>query len=96
MKSLSENGFHWLMGALLLGSCFIDPLIQTALPTWDPPLPGLATVIIGLIWVGRFASWRLELAEESRRVLKDRVERLERRTAALEDELRARNKPFTP
>ncbi|MHC5066780.1 MAG: hypothetical protein ACYTG5_22730 [Planctomycetota bacterium] len=96
MKSLSENGFHWLMGALLLGSCFLDPLIQRGLPSWDPPLPSLVTVIIGLIWVGRFASWRLELEEESNRVLKDRVERLERKTNALEDELRARSGPFTP
>lgn len=96
MKSMNENGFHWLMGALLIGSCYFDPLMQRVLPTWDPPLPSLATTVIGLIWVGRYAAWRLELAEESRRTLKHRIERLENRSDAFEDELRRKNDPFSP
>lgn len=95
MKSMNENKFHWLMGALLLGSCFLDPLMLQVLTTWDPPQPSFATTVIGLIWVGRYSAWRLELAEESRRVLSSRIEQLEHRSTAVEDELRRKNDPFS-
>jgi hypothetical protein len=87
--TVNERNFHWLMGALLLGSCFVDSLMRDALPTWNPPEASLVTMVIGLVWVGRFAAWRNARVGDDLRVLRDRIERLEQRTGAIDDDLRA-------
>lgn len=90
MISIPEHRFHWLMGALFLGSTFVDQGMARLVSSWNPPQASLITVVIGLVWVGRLVVWRGDRAGERERVLDDRIERLERKIGALEDELRER------
>lgn len=89
MRTLGENGFHWLMGALLVGSSFLDPAMRAVLPTWRPPQVSFVTLVLGLIWVGLFAAHRMHLLHDRLRVLEDRAERTERKVEGLEDDARA-------
>lgn len=88
MRTLGENGFHLLMGALLIGSSFLDPALRALVPTWRPPEVSFVTVVLGLIWVGRFTTSRIHDLADKLRVLEDRTERGERKIATLEDEAR--------
>ncbi len=88
---MHERNFHLLMGACLFASTFVDRAMRTVMPGWDPPAVGLLSLVLGLIWVGLFAAWRVRLADEQITVLKDRAERSERKLGALEDELRRLN-----
>jgi hypothetical protein len=90
MRSLKERNFHLLMAGLLLTSCFLDPAVRSVVPDWNPPRVGMVTLALALVWLGRWLAWRGDRLDDQIRVLKDRAERLERKTAALEDELRAR------
>ena len=83
MRTLRENGFHLLMGALLLASSFLDPAMRTLLPTWRPPQVSFVTIVLGLIWVGRFAAHRMHELLDRLRVLEDRTERNERKVREL-------------
>jgi len=88
MRSLGENGFHVLMGALLIGSSFLDSAMRALVPTWRPPEVSFVTVVLGLIWVGLFTTSRIRDLGDKIRVLEDRTQRGERKIAALEDDVR--------
>jgi|RhiMethySRZTD1v2_1073278.scaffolds.fasta_scaffold4667133_2 hypothetical protein len=90
MRTLGENGFHVLMGCLVLGSTFVDRALRAAVPTWRPPEASLLTLALGLIWVALIASHRQRALGDRIRVLEDRAERGERKLEALGDELRRR------
>lgn len=96
---MTETGFHLLMGSLLFASTFVDRAIRAGFPAWNPPAVGLLTLVLGLIWVGLFAAYRIRLQHERERVLTDRLERTERRLAQVEDavrrELQGRGDPFS-
>lgn len=95
MKSLSEQSFHVLMAALLAGSCLMDRYLPESFSGWNPLSVSVLSLAIGLVWIGRFTTWRLELASEQLRVMRDRLERVERQHSALEDELRRQGRlPF--
>ena len=79
MASLSERHFHLLMGALVVLSTFVDPVMRRVVPTWQPPEVGFLTMVLGMIWVGLFAGYRGKNLEDRMRVLEDRLERAERR-----------------
>lgn len=85
---MSERSFHLLMGALLFASTFLDRLVRSALPAWNPPVVSLLTLVLGLLWVAIFAGYRVRLIDDHVRVLQDRAERAERKIAALEDAVR--------
>lgn len=85
---VNERSFHLLMGALLFASTFFDRVVRSALPAWNPPIVSLLTLVLGLLWVGVFAAYRVRLIDEQARVLRDRAERAERKIAALEDAVR--------
>lgn len=85
---VSERNFHLLMGALLLASLLLDRGVRGVLPSWNPPAVGLASLVLGLVWVGLFAAYRGRLLDDELRVLRDRAERSERKIAALEDTIR--------
>lgn len=93
MRTLNENQFHAVMGVLLFGSLFLDRIATRIIPTWDAPQVGLIPFALGLVWIGRFAAWRGAKDREPVRVLEDRIQRLERRLNAFEDEERARRRP---
>ena len=76
------------MGALLFASTFLDRIVRSALPAWNPPVVSLLTLAIGLVWVALFAAYRIRLLDEQVRVLRDRAERSERKISQLEDALR--------
>ncbi len=94
MFTLGERGFHFLMGALLLGSTFLDRALGSALPAWNPPLVSLLTLAVGLIWIALFAAYRGKGLEDRLRVLQDRMERAERRVDAHDAELAERKRPL--
>lgn len=85
---MSERSFHLLMGALLFASTFLDRVVRSMLPAWNPPAVSLLTLVLGLVWVGLFAAYRMRLLDEQVRVLRDRADRAERKIAALEDAVR--------
>jgi len=86
--AVNERSFHLLMGALLFASTFFDRVVRSAIPAWNPPVVSLLTLVIGLVWVGLFAAYRVRLVDDQARVLRDRAERAERKIAALEDAVR--------
>ena len=90
-RAVNERSFHLLMGALLFASTFLDRIMRSALPAWNPPGVGLLSLVLGLVWVGLFAAYRTRLVDEQTRVLQDRAERAERKIAALEDAIRRMN-----
>ncbi len=92
MQSLGERQFHVLMGALLLGSLFLDRLMQNAISTWFSPSVGIVTLALGLVWVGLFAAFRARQADERVRVVEDRLERLQQLVRSLEDDARDRRR----
>ncbi|MFO1054895.1 MAG: hypothetical protein U1F36_21965 [Planctomycetota bacterium] len=94
MVSVGERSFHLLLGTLLVLSLLVGRYARTWFPGWSPPQVDVITLVIGLVWVGRYAAWRGELSEETKKVADDRFTRLERRLDALEDELRARRRSF--
>jgi len=94
MTTLGERPFHWLMGALFLGSTFLDPAMRTVTSAWSPPQVSLMTLVIGLIWIGLFAGYRGKNLEDRLRVLEDRSQRAERKIEALDLELTERHRPM--
>jgi len=94
MTTLGERPFHLLMGALFLGSTFLDPAMQSVMPAWSPPQVSLMTLVLGLIWVGLFAGYRGQNLEDRIRVLEDRAERAEKKVEQLDAELADRNRPL--
>ncbi len=88
MTTISERTFHLLMGGLFLGSCFLDEGMRTAFPSWSPPEANLITMVIGMIWVARYAAWKQTTTAEKIWVIEDRVQRLEKVVGAVEDQLR--------
>ncbi len=94
MVSVGERSFHLLLGTLLVLSLLVGRYAHAWFPGWNPPQVDVITLAIGLVWVGRYAAWRGELGEETKKVADDRFTRLERRLDALEDELRARRRSF--
>ncbi len=92
MRTLQERPFHILMAALVFGSLFLDDFARRSLPAWNPPPVGFITFALGLVWVGMLTHTRSETHSDRARVAEDRIERLERRVAELEDETRARNR----
>ncbi|MEY4675000.1 MAG: hypothetical protein RL148_2784 [Planctomycetota bacterium] len=95
MRNLGEPGFHWLMAGLVVGSLLLDHHARKVVPTWTSPTVGMITFALGLVWVGLAALHRIRELERQQQVLRDRVERLERRTdALLDDARRRRDLPF--
>lgn len=94
MVTLGERGFHLLLGTLFLLALAFETLAERHLPTWNPPQVGVLTLVVGLAWVARLTAWRAELQNERNRVLTDRIERLERKLAALEDDAMERRRPL--
>lgn len=92
MRTLSENHFHLLMGALVVGSLFLDDAARRGLPTWTMPKIGLLTFALGLCWVALFAGYRMRNLHDRMKVLEDRLERVDRRADALEDVERQRRR----
>ena len=64
MIEIQERSFHWIMGALFLGSAFLDQGMRSLVSSWNPPEASMITLVVGLIWVGRFSAWRLAKASE--------------------------------
>ncbi|MCC6785470.1 MAG: hypothetical protein IT457_21645 [Planctomycetes bacterium] len=92
MVTLGERGFHVLLGTLFLSAAIFETLAERHLAAWNPPTIGVLTLAVGLAWVARYAAWRAELMTERERVQDDRLERLERKIAALETELDSRRR----
>ncbi|MBK8096320.1 MAG: hypothetical protein IPK26_04390 [Planctomycetes bacterium] len=90
MRSLDEKQFHAVMAFLVLGSLVLDEQVKRVLPVWDAPKVTIVTFALGLVWVGLFAAYRLRTLAQAITVLHERLDRLQRRADALEDDTRRR------
>lgn len=90
MRSLPEPRFHLLMATLVVGSVLLDDQLPKVLPSWRMPAVGLVTFTLGLCWLALFAAHRIANLHARIEVLADQVERLQRRSDALEDDARSR------
>ena len=61
-----------------------------AMPAWRDPEIGLLSLVVALLWVVVFFMKRGSAMVDELKVLRDRVERLERKHDALEDEVAGR------
>ncbi|MGE0142806.1 MAG: hypothetical protein AB7I19_06040 [Planctomycetota bacterium] len=93
MVTLGERGFHAVLGLSLLAALAFDTLVKRHLPGWNPPEFGITSLAVAFFWVARYATWRAELNDERARVAADRIERLERKLAALDAELAEQRPP---
>lgn len=93
MVTLGERGFHAVLGLSLLAAMAFDTLAKRHLPGWNPPQFGITSLAVAFFWVARYATWRAELNDERARVAADRIERLERKLAALDAELAEKRPP---
>lgn len=75
--TIAERQFHFVMGALLFATTLVDPLMRSVMPSWRPPEIGFLTVVVGLVWIGRFAANRTKSLDHRTKTLEDRVRWLE-------------------
>jgi hypothetical protein len=90
MRSLDEKQFHAVMGFLVLGSLVLDEQVKRVLPAWNAPKVTIVTFALGLVWIALFAAYRLRTLNQEIAGLRERVDRLQRRADALEDDARRR------
>ena len=79
------------MAFLTLASLFLETMAAEHVPTWNPPVIGLTTLVLGWAWLARVGIFRFANVDDRMRVLEDRIDRLERNQRFLEDELRRRH-----
>ena len=77
MRDNEERRFHLLMGGIFIASIVFDRAARSALPQWNPPSITLISLVVGLVWVGRYAACRIDQAQDSVRTLRDRLDALE-------------------
>ena len=90
-QHVAEHRFHLVMLGLLVTSLFLDGWLEKG--AWDSPRISMITLAIVGVWGFVFAQRLLALRDQRRRVLKDRIERLERRVDQLEREAAQRHVP---
>lgn len=86
MQAIQERNFHLLMGGVFLTSLVLDPALRSVMPAWHPPEVSFVTLVVGLVWLGRYFAW--QTSNNSRRIkaLRDRVDELEARLEAADSE----------
>lgn len=87
---MSEGRMHAVFGVLFVLSFFVSDQARKMLPTWYDPQIGLLSLAIALLWLARFFLGRGKELAEQVMVLKDRLERVDRKIRALEDEQESR------
>ena len=94
MKTIQERNFHLLMAGLFVTTLLVDPAMRSILESWRPPEIGFLTIIVGLVWIGRYTAWRSDVGEQQARKLRERLSAVERRAeeqhAQIEQILRSR------
>jgi hypothetical protein len=83
---MKEARLHTVFGLLFVLSFFGSDQLQKLLPTWYDPKIGLISFVVALLWLTTFFLNLGKALLDEQRVLRDRVERLENKVAALEDE----------
>jgi predicted ATP-dependent Lon-type protease len=78
------------MATLCVAALFLDQEGARLLPGWNMPKVSLLTFALGAAWLGLFFVHRLRAMQQQVDVLTDRLERVTRRTEAMEDETRRR------
>lgn len=80
------------MGALLLASFFLDQQASDS-AMWQSPKVSMVSLVIAMVWLGRLV-WNIKVeASQREKVLKDRIERLERKLVIFEDDARDQRRP---
>ncbi len=84
---MSETRLHTVFGLLFVASFFLSDQVTKALPTWREPQVGVLSLVVALLWVVVLFMKRGSALVDELKILRDRIERLERRHDALEDEV---------
>jgi len=84
---MSDHRLHAVFGVLFILSFFVDDIARKALASWSDPTVGLLSLAVALIWLASFFLSRGKVLEEELKVMRDRLDRADRRIKALEDEL---------
>ncbi len=90
MRFPHDTSFHLRMATLLIGALFLEHLAATRLSSWSAPQIGVIAFVLGLAWVALTGFHHGKTLEERLRVVEDRLQRLQQRTEALEDDQRTR------
>ena len=90
MHAPGERKFHLLMATICVAALFLDQEGARLLPGWNMPKVSLLTFALGAAWLGLFCVHRLRAMQQQVDVMADRLERVTRRTEAMEDETRRR------
>lgn len=78
------------MATLCVAALFLDQEAPRLLPGWNMPKVSLLTFALGATWLGLLCLHRLRAMQQHMEGIADRLERMTRRTEALEDETRRR------
>jgi hypothetical protein len=82
-----ELTVHLILGALFFASAWYgEELAQGSL--WRDPRIGVFTLAVGLVWVVWFFLRRIKELQDRQRILEDRIDRLQNKLEAVEDEQR--------
>lgn len=76
---MQERNFHLLMGGLLVTALVIDPAMSSILTNWSPPELGIFPIVIGFLWLARYAVWKNQCAERDARQVRNQILDTERR-----------------
>ncbi len=82
---MSEARMHTVFGILFVVSFFGSDQLSKVLPEWNDPKVGLISLVIALIWLVVFFLARGGAMLDEFKVIRDRLERLERKLDALEE-----------
>ncbi len=84
---MTDHRLHAVFGVLFILSFFLADVAKKALPSWSDPTVGVLSLAVALIWLTTFFLTRGKVLEDELVVLRDRLDRADRRIKALEDEL---------
>lgn len=83
---MSEARLHTVFGLLFVLSFVGSTQIEHLLPTWNDPKIGLLSFVVAVIWLTLFFIGRGSALLDELKVVRDRLERIEQKVRALEDE----------
>ena len=86
-----DRNFHLVMGALVSVSLITD---QQQFEAWRAGQVSMVTLVLAMVWIGRFAWDGFRKREAAAEVIRNRLKVVEERLDELERDARARRRTF--